>query len=258
MSFWKKFRRIVITGTSSGIGATFVPNLREKCPEAKIYGLSRSRSKGAEKADYEHIPVDLTKAGDLDRLENALPEIFAEGPILLVNNSGFGLYGPFPRPDIDNHLNMIDLNVRAPVWLVGKSLPYLRQHGGAIINVASTAGFQPTPSLSTYGATKAFLLNWSMGLHHDLKKEGIRVLALCPGPTATDFFRRAGFDGKVVPDAFGQTSEQVVSAALKALEKNRSLVVSGWKNKCLAAISSKLPKALGTAISAKVLARIRQ
>ncbi|MCC5789249.1 MAG: SDR family NAD(P)-dependent oxidoreductase [Opitutales bacterium] len=258
MSFWKKFRTIVITGASSGIGAAFVPKLREKCPDAHIYGLSRSHPTEGEKLLYDPISVDLTNPADLERLEQDLPRIFAQGPVLLINNSGFGSYGPFPQPDLENHLNMMDLNVKAPVWLVGRALPWLRREGGAIINVASTAGFQPTPFLSTYGATKAFLLHWSMGLHHDLKKDGIRVLALCPGPTATDFFRRAGFEGKVVPDAFGQTSEQVVQAAMRALEKNRSLVVSGWKNKILVAVSSKLPKALGTALSARVLAKVRQ
>ncbi|MCH8475259.1 MAG: SDR family NAD(P)-dependent oxidoreductase [Opitutales bacterium] len=258
MSFWKKFRTIVITGASSGIGAAFVPKLREKCPDAHIYGLSRRVPAEGETVDYEAISVDLTDLTGLQRLEEDFSRIFRNGPVLLINNSGYGLYGPFSPQDVDKHLNMIDLNVKAPVWMVGKALPWMRREGGAIINVASTAGFQPTPFLSTYGATKAFLLHWSMGLHYDLKKDGIRVLALCPGPTATDFFKRAGFEGKVVPDAFGQTSEEVVQAALRALEKNRSLVVSGWKNKMLMAVSSKLPKAFGTAVSARVLAKIRQ
>ena len=87
---------------------------------------------------------------------------------------------------------MIDLNVRAVVQLTGRLLPLLKARGGAIVNVASTAAFQPTPWMATYGATKAFVLNWSLALNQDLRGTGVRVLVVCPGTTETEFFKRAG------------------------------------------------------------------
>ena len=175
----------------------------------------------------------------------------------MINNSGFGSYGRFADVDVAEQVGMIDVNVRAVVELTARLLPTLKARGGAIITVASTAAFQPTPFLATYGATKAFVLHWSLALDEELRGTGVRALALCPGPTSTEFFKRAGLKEGAVADSLGQTCEEVVYAGLQALAERRPMVVSGWKNKVMAAVSSKLPKVFITRLSAKILGKYR-
>jgi short-subunit dehydrogenase len=208
-----------------------------------------------------HVACDLS---DRAQLAGALAEVgqflavdAPTGGILLVNNSGFGLYGRFPDPGTAQQLEMVDVNVRAVVEMTGALLPALKARGGAIITVASTAAFQPTPFLATYGATKAFVLHWSMGLNEELRGSGVRTLALCPGPTSTDFFQRAGLTKDAVPNMFGETSEKVVLASLRALASGKSMVVSGWKNKVMTAVVTKFPKPLVSWMAGKALAHYR-
>ena len=208
-----------------------------------------------------HVPCDLADSGAIEaaagEVRRFLAEAAPEGRVLLINNSGFGAYGRFAEAEPAAQLGMIDVNVRAVVELTGRLLPLLRARGGAIITVASTAAFQPTAYLATYGATKAFVLHWSLALNEELRGTGVRALALCPGPTSTAFFRRAGLKAGSVPDALGQTSEAVVDEALRALARGRALVVTGWKNKLVAAVASKLPKAFAARLGAAVLSRYR-
>ncbi len=180
-----------------------------------------------------------------------------KGGILLINNSGFGLYGEFPEPATAQQLEMLDVNVRAVLQMTGALLPTLKARGGAIITVASTAAFQPTPFLASYGATKAFVLHWSMALHEELRGSGVRALALCPGPTSTDFFMRAGLEKGSVPNMFGETSEKVVLVALRALAAGKPMIVSGWMNKFSTAMASMFPKPLVARIAGIAIARYR-
>ncbi len=179
------------------------------------------------------------------------------GRILLINNSGFGVYGNFPEPAGAQQLEMVDVNVRAVLQITAALLPALKARGGVVMTVASTASFQPTPYLATYGATKAFVLHWSLSLNEELRGTGVSALAVCPGPTSTDFFKRAGLEENAVPAALGETSEQVVMSSLRAMAAGRALVVSGWKNKVMAALSSKLPKPLVARFAAIALRRYR-
>ena len=117
-----------------------------------------------------------------------------EGKVLLVNNSGVGDYGRFPDLEIRKQLSMIDLNVMAVVDLSSRLLPVILPRGGTIVTIASTAAFQPTPFLATYGATKAFVRNWSLALNEDLRGIKVRTLTVCPGPTRSNFFKAAGFE----------------------------------------------------------------
>jgi short-subunit dehydrogenase len=126
-----------------------------------------------------------------------------------------------------------------------------------IVNVASTAAFQPTAYMAAYGASKAFVLHWSLALNEELRGTGVRALALCPGPTATDFFRRAGLQQGSVADSLSMTCDDVITATLQAVEARRSLVVPGWKNKVSAFFVSKLSKPLAARLAAMVLARFR-
>src|SRR5580658_4943636 len=232
----KNFSAVVITGGSSGIGKSFIELLAKLRPDLAFCNLSRRKPDiNIPQLNLRHIACDLT---DKSQVERALAEVrdFLEkgapaGRILLINNSGFGVYGKFPEPGLVQQLEMVDLNVRAVLHMTGSLLPVLKARGGVIMTVASTAAFQPTPFLGAYGATKAFVLHWSLALNDELRGSGVRALAVCPGPTSTDFFQRAGLKKDAVPDMFGETSEKVVMASLRAMASGKAMVVSGWKNK---------------------------
>lgn len=261
----KRFSVVIVTGGSSGIGCSFIKAIHKLSPEVTLCNLSRTKpdfffgSKGA------HFAVDLSSPEELVSTSIALEKLLQEAPsgeVLLINNSGFGDYGPMPERAASTHLNMIDLNVRAVVDLTTRLLPALVDRGGTIMNIASTAAFQPTPYLATYGATKAFVLNWTLALDEDLRGSGVRAMAVCPGPTRSNFFRRAGFSSPPMQAggmnaAFDMSADQVAQLGLWGLSQGRSLVVTGWKNKCIAFFGSKLPRVLVSRVGAAILRRMR-
>lgn len=256
------FSAVVITGGSSGIGKSFIELIGKHCPEIEICNLSRREP--VIKIDglrLRHIPCDLGDAAQLAaalaRIDAFLSEKAPRGRVLLINNSGFGLYGSFPEPSLSENLAMLDLNIRALVHLTGALLPRLKERGGAVMNISSVAAFQATPYMGAYAATKAFVLNYSLALNEELRGSGVSVLAVCPGPTSTQFFERAGLKEGSVPDAMGQTSEQVVRASLAALAAGKAFVVSGWKNKLMTLAASLPPRALVARLAAVVLRRFR-
>lgn len=256
------FTAVIVTGGSSGIGKSFIEVMQTLQPDLRFCNLSRRepalKSVGLK---LRHIPCDLARPSAivqgaesvLDWLKTDVPA----GRILLINNSGFGAYGHFPEPNLAHQLEMLDVNVRAVVDLTARLLPVLKARGGAVITVASTAAFQPTAYMAAYGASKAFVLHWSLALNEELRGTGVRTLAVCPGPTPTVFFKRAGLQQGSVSDALGTTSEAVVRASLRALAAGRAQVVPGWKNKVGAALVTKLPKPMAAWLAAKVLARFR-
>jgi uncharacterized protein len=251
---------VVVTGGSSGIGACFIHRLQTLDSRIGFCNISRRKPEiNLPNLLLHHVPCDLGKRDQLERAAAAVLKFLADRPgkVLLINNSGFGAYGVFPEPTLEHTLDMLEVNVKAVVHLTGLLLPAIRARGGAIVNVASTAAFQPTPYLATYGATKAFLLHWSLSLREELRPQGVQVIALCPGPTSTEFFTRAGFDQPVVSERFGQTADQVVSTTLRALRRGQGLVVSGKLNKCLATASSWLPKSMAARVSGIILRRVR-
>ncbi len=161
----------------------------------------------------------------------------------LVNNAGFGSMGDFARLDLERELSMIDLNIRTLVALTHYFLQPMRERkSGAIINVASTAGFQPVPFMTTYAATKAFVLSFSIGLWEENRPFGIKVLALCPGTTDTNFFDAAKVGRP--PMRVMQSPEQVVDTALRALKRGRSHVISGWTNYFVTESERLVPRSL--------------
>ena len=252
---------VVVTGGSSGIGKSFIEHIGRLRPSVRFCNLSRTRPSFASgQLNVRHIPCDLTDraafpgmvAEVLDFLKLDAPD----GGILLINNSGFGLYGTFPQPSADQHRTLLDLNVGAVLDLTAALLPALRARGGAVVTVASTAAFQPTPYLAAYGATKAFVLHWSLALNEELRGTGVYALAVCPGPTATDFFRRAGFGLNRVTGPL-QSADDVVREAWQALASGRSLVVTGWRNRLMTTLSSALPKPWVARIARRILARTR-
>ena len=211
-----------------------------------------------------HLPTDLTDAHSLSKAAEQLDSIVSSAPageLVLINNSGFGDYGQIADLDVSKQLKMIDLNIRSIVDLTGRLMPALLARGGVVVNIASTAAFQPTPYMSTYGATKAFVLNWSLALNEDLRGTSARAMAVCPGPTQSNFFQAAGFESPPMKGGLNgsldMTSEQVADLTLHALAKGKSLIVTGWKNKLIAFVGSKTPKVLATRIGGAILRKLR-
>jgi short-subunit dehydrogenase len=257
-----EFSTVIVTGGSSGIGKSFIGAMANMRPDLDFFNLSRHEPDIKDsKLKLRHFPCDLAEPMQVENAAAQLEEILSRNPsagsVLLINNAGFGSYGPFPEPNLAHQLGIIDVNVRALVQLTARLLPVLQARGGAVMNIASTAGFQPTPWMTTYGATKAFVLHWSLALNEDLRGSGVRVLAVCPGPTATNFSKAAGLGENTLPIIPGETCEQVVMTSLRALAAGKSLVVSGWRNKLLALIGSLLPKPLAARIAGKVIAQHR-
>jgi short-subunit dehydrogenase len=257
-----EFSSVIVTGGSSGIGKSFIGAMATMRPNLELFNLSRHAPDIKDlKLNLRHFPCDLAQPVQVEAVATQLEEILncdrPAGKILLINNSGFGSYGLFPEPNLAHQLGMIDVNVRALVQLTARLLPVLRARGGVVMNIASTAAFQPTPWMATYGATKAFVLHWSLALNEELRGSGVRALAVCPGPTATNFFKAAGLSEAPLPDGSGESCEQVVITSLRALAAGKSLVVSGWRNKMLAVLGSMSPKPLTARVAAKVIARYR-
>ena len=244
------------------MGKSFIELCGKIHPRLFFCNLSRRKPDiNLPELKLRHLECDLAQPAAIERAVATVEELLKceapAGRILLINNSGFGAYGRFPEPNLGHQLEMIDVNMRAVVQLTGLLLPLLKARGGAIITVASTAAFQPTAYMATYGASKAFVLHWSLALNEELRGTGVRTLAVCPGPTATDFFRRAGLQQGSVADAWGMSCEDVVTIALRALAAGRSQVVTGWKNKLSAWAGSLGPKPWTARIGAAILARYR-
>jgi len=257
------FSTVVITGASSGIGEEFLNTIAKINPNAKIFNLSRTPPAIIVPNNrLRHCPADLSSSAGQESAALALEQWLdgeGAGPkgILLINNSGFGSYGLFPEPTVARSLAMVDLNMRALVLLTGRLLPRLQTRGGAVVNIASIAAFQPTPFLSVYGATKTFVLNWSLGLWRELLGTNVHVLCVCPGPTGTNFFRAAGFSEPPMPGNSGQTSAQVVGESLQALAARKPLVVCGWSNKLGVMVSGRLPRVLVTRLAYQLMIKMR-
>jgi short-subunit dehydrogenase len=259
------FNALIITGASSGIGKSFLEHAHSLNPELHFFNLSRTKPAGLKSAELEHklrhLECDFSDRTALDkaaeRLVSELQEIHASGRILLINNSGYGTYGDFPKPNVVRNLQMLDVNLRAPMLLTDHLMPMLRERGGAVVNIASTAAFQPMPGMAVYGASKAFLLHWSLALGEELRGSGVQVLAVCPGPTSTSFFRNAGLEKQILPDSLGQEPMDVVRTTWRALASGKGMVVSGWQNKLTAFFASKLPKVLATRLAGRVVRHFR-
>ena len=171
----------------------------------------------------------------------------------LINNAGFGLWGQFTALDGARQRAMIDLNVGTLVELCRAVLPgMIERKSGAILNLASTAAFQPGPGMAVYFATKAFVLSFSEALHEEVAKAGIRVTALCPGPTKTEFGEVAGFKGNGAFDKISARSEDVVAMGLKALDRGTAVAIPGLFNKVGAQSHRFMPRWLLRKVTAAI------
>ncbi|PZD70878.1 putative oxidoreductase [Acaryochloris thomasi RCC1774] len=225
----------LITGASSGIGEAFAEELAQRGMDVVIVARSKDKLEQlAERLRSQHsiqaevIVQDLTTPEAATAVYKAVETL--GWPIdLLINNAGFGDYGVFCDRPRQKQLDMIQLNISALVDLTHQFLPrMIERQSGSMINVASIAAFQPLPYLSVYAATKAFVLSFSEALWEENRKHNISILAVCPGPTESQFFEAAEFPSALAGGSQKATpAEEVVKEALQALAEKQSNVVTG-------------------------------
>ena len=234
----------LITGASAGLGAEFAKQCAARGEAVVLVARRRDRLdalKSEIKGDVHVIAADLSEAGSAQSL---MAQIDAEGLAvdILINNAGFGGGGRFAEQPLERQREMIDLNVATLTELCHLALgPMLKRGKGAILNVASTAAFQAGPGSAVYFATKAYVLSFTEALHQELKGSGIKVSALCPGPTATEFGVVAGYKGPQLK-RFKASAAGVVKAGLDGLDRNRAIVIPGFANKAGAQAGRFLPR----------------
>jgi len=223
----------LVTGASAGLGVEFARQLSKRGHRLVLAARRKDRLEELAKELGKARPVtlDLSKKDSAARL---LADLEANGETvdLLVNNAGFGLIGRFAELDAKRERQMIDLNIGTLTDLCRAIAPQMiTRKSGGILNVASTAAFQPGPKMAVYFATKAFVLSLTEALHEELKPHGVKVSCLCPGPTRTEFGDVAGFGGNGMFDKVAMDAPEVVKAGLDGLDNNKAVVIPGIINK---------------------------
>ena len=248
----------LITGASSGIGAAFAAALAARGAshmlsarrEARLHDLA-ARLSAAHGVRAEVAVADLAVEGAGRALAEETRRRLGSVDVL-ISNAGFGTFGPFHGTDRGRIHAQVMLNAVAVADLAHAVLPgMVERGGGVVVNVASTAAFQPVAYMATYGATKAFVLSLTEALWAEYRRHGVRVLALCPGPTDTEFFDVVGTNafavGKLEPP------ELVVERALAAVDRGKGTLVSGLVNLLLSECARFTPRAVVSSMSEKVM-----
>jgi len=247
-------RAALVTGASGGIGAEIARELARRGHHLVL--VARSEDKLRELADEvadggvraEVLPADLTdrsaRAGLLDRVADLGLTVD-----VLVNNAGFSTLGRVSRADPEAEMQMLEVDVVAVVDLCTRFLPgMVERRRGAVLNVASTAAFQPLPGQAGYAAGKSFVLSYTQSLVGELKGSGVTATALCPGPVETGFGERAGFTREeaeqALPSVMWVDAPTVAKAAVEGLDKGRMVVIPGRVNRVAAALSQVTPRTL--------------
>lgn len=257
MSEWNN-KTVLITGASYGIGESFAKRLA--AAGAHLILTARSQDRLAALAaqirtqygrQVTVICADLASTtGARDIYEETQRQNLSVD--LLINNAGFGALGEFATLSLPRQLEMIQVNVSSLVALTHLYLQTMKaRRAGAILNVASTASFQAIPYFAVYAATKAFVLSFSEALAEECDPFGVRVLALCPGSTVTNFQEVAGSQ-RINTPRFQQTAEQVVDLGLAALSQGRSHVISGTTNKVQTQLERFIPRRFVTKLAGKM------
>lgn len=247
-------RTALVTGASSGIGAEIARELARRGHGVTLVARSAAKLEAlagelrATGVRAEVIACDLT-----DRAARAglLGAIEGRGLVVdvLVNNAGLSTLGPVAASDPDAEMKMIELDVVAVADLCSRFLPgMVERRRGAVLNVASTAAFQPLPGQAGYGAGKSFVLSYTQSLAGELKGTGVTATTLCPGPVATGFGEAAGFSKKdaeeALPKVMWVSAADVARSAVDGLGKGRLVVIPGTANRVAAALSQVAPRTL--------------
>ena len=243
----------LITGASSGIGEAIARELASRGHGVTL--VARREERLRELADElssahgvraEVLGADLRRAEERDRVAARIDELGLVVEVL-VNNAGFGGSGKVAKSDRAHLVDMVRINCEALLDLQARHLPAMVERGrGAVINIASTAAFQPIPGTATYAATKAFVLSLSEAVHEELRGTGVTLTAVCPGPVKTEFAQTAGIGQaeEQVPGFVWMSAEEVARTAVDAAAKGRRAVVAGWLNRAGALAGHYLPRTM--------------
>lgn len=252
----------LITGASGGLGLEFARIFAKAGYNLILVARSATLNQTAADLATQHgiearaIIVDLSLP---EAPQQVFDQVQAAGVAVdvLVNNAGFATFGEFNALDLARELNLIQLNVSALVHLTGLFLPgMIARKRGAILNVASTAAFLPGPLMATYYASKAFVLSWSQALATENAAHGIRVTALCPGPTQTGFQQRAAMTESKLVQGGLMDAASVAQAGVDGLLAGRSIVIPGASNQFTVFLARLLPRAMAARITMNAQARV--
>ncbi len=242
---------ILITGASSGIGADLARQLAERGYNVTLTARRRDRleelAEELREAHDIHVDVETCDLGDHTARQKLAGKMLAgEREVVGVcNNAGFGNLGRFLELDLEKETDVVRLNVEAVHELTGAFLPRMVEQGaGAILNVASTAAFQPLPGFATYAATKAFVHSFSEAVHSELSGSGVSVTSLCPGFTRTEFEETAGAEGAAskLPGFTWMESDDVARQAIEGMLAGKRTVVPGVVNKVVSTSGRYTPR----------------
>ncbi|MCW2666273.1 MAG: Short-chain dehydrogenase/reductase [Frankiales bacterium] len=250
----------LITGATAGIGAAFAEALAARGADLVLVARTAGRLEDQARrlrerygVDVEVLPADLASDGGCARVEWRL----GEGVDLLVNNAGLGNPGAFHELSRESEEHLLRLNVRAVLRLTHAALPSMVERGrGAVINVSSVAGFAPGARSASYSASKAWVTTFTESLHLQYAGQGVRLLALCPGFTRTEFHARADLDVSGVPGPLWLDARRVARAALDDLDRGRALSVPGGVYQAAVVLSRVMPTSLRRAVVTRLQSRL--
>jgi short-subunit dehydrogenase len=255
-------RTALVTGASSGIGVELARQLAARGHGVTLVARREDRLRAladelAASAGVrtEVIAADLTDPASREGVVRQLDERSLEVDIL-VNNAGFSTMGPVQRSDPDREVAMVRTDVEAVLHLCSIVIPGMVSRGrGAVLNVASTAAFQPIPGQAGYAASKAFVLSYSRAIGQELRGTGVTVTTLCPGPVETEFAEAAGIGdeeaGEAMPKFMWVSAPDVAKAAVDGLAKGRPVVIPGAANRALAQVSHHAPRGIILSVLAR-------
>lgn len=240
----------LVTGASAGLGTCFARRLAREGYDLVLVARRRDRLETLARelgdrhgAQVEVLPADLTRDDEMKSVEDRIALI--ENLELLVNNAGFGTVGRFHEATVESQDAMHRLHVIATLRLTHAALRKMTARGkGAVVNVSSVAGFIPRPNTASYYATKAWMICFTESLYLELRSAGspVRVQALCPGFTLTEFHDVMEFDRKRVPASWWMPAEEVVEGSLEGLKRGDLIVVPGWRYKLIVALFRLMPR----------------
>ncbi len=248
-------RTCLVTGASSGIGAEIARELARRGRNVTIVARREDRLRtladelvAAHGVRADVRTADLTDQGSRAALVDAIAAD-GLGIDVLVNNAGFSTSGPVASADVDREISMIRTDVEAVAALCTMVVPQMAtRRTGGVLNVASTAAFQPLPGQAGYGASKAFVLSYSQALRAELRGRGVTVTVLCPGPVRTEFAEAAGFTDaeaeSAMPSFMWMEPAQVAREALDGLDRGRAVVIPGPANKVTAWSGHLVPRSV--------------